>query len=91
VLGHESSCFIQAGEIVMYMTFVRTVLYAFSVWSLRLDYFRPLLLQSFPIPKVLKKFVCSEKQFKRGICENHAKLLILSSSFSFLGDRRSNL
>jgi hypothetical protein len=65
VLGHESLGFIQAGEIVIYMTFVRNLLYAFSVWSLRLDFFRTLLLQGFPIPKVLKKVVCSGKQFKR--------------------------
>lgn len=65
MLGHESSGFVQAEEIVIYMTFVRNLLYAFSVRSLRLDYFRPLLLQSFPIPEVLKKVVCSGKQFKR--------------------------
>jgi hypothetical protein len=65
VLGHESSGFIQVGEIVVYMTFVKNFLCVFSVWSLRLDYFRPLLLQSFPISKVLKKVVCSRKQFKR--------------------------
>jgi len=59
------SGFIQTGEIVIYMTFVRNLLYAFSVWSLRLDNFRPLLLQSFAIPKVLKKVFCSGKQFKR--------------------------
>jgi hypothetical protein len=60
------------------MTFVRNLLYAFSVWSLRLDYFRPLLLQSFPVPKVLKKVVCSGKQFK-GQFVKIMQSLILSS------------
>jgi hypothetical protein len=55
LLGHESSGFIQVGEIVVYMTFVRNLLFAFSMWSLGLDYLRPLLLQSFPVPKVLEK------------------------------------
>jgi len=55
LLGHESSGFIQVGEIVVYMTFVRNLLCAFSMWSLGLDCLRPLLLQSFPVPKVLEK------------------------------------
>ena len=65
MLGYESSGFVKAGEIVAYMIFVRTLLYEVSVWSLRLDYFRPLLLESFPVSEVLQTVVCSRKQFKR--------------------------
>jgi hypothetical protein len=48
----------------VYMTFVMTLPCEVSVWSLRLDCLRSLLLQSFLISKVLTTVVCSRTQFK---------------------------